>query len=136
VVARLNAKTLERRLEGVDAAIAMVESGRWSADVHADVTVGYLGTGHLGLARSASSWHQLALAGELRAIWPTILAVLDAGAAMPRKPVGYPEVLAVARKLIPAVPDRTLPQSVHDLAAAKGNTRSHLEARALVDEAR
>ena len=136
VVSALNAKTLERRLEAVDAAVNLIASGRWHAQAHADVTVAYLHADRLGLARSASSWHLLALAGELKAIWPTILAVLDAGAVMPRKPVGFPEVLAVARKLIRAVPDPTLPQSVHDLAAAKGRTRTHLEARALVGEVR
>ena len=35
-----------------------------------------------------------------------------------------------------AVPDRTLPESVVELAAAKGSTRSHLEARALVGQSR
>ncbi len=136
IVLGLNAKSLELRLEGVDVAIALVASGRWDAAVHAEVTLAYLRAGCLGVARSVASWEQLALAGELRAIWPTVLAVVEAGAAMPRKPAGYAEVLSLVRRFLPAVPDPVVPAALQRLAASKGSTRSHLEARALVEAAR
>ncbi|GAA1937508.1 hypothetical protein [Nocardioides marmoribigeumensis] len=123
----------DHRLVAVDAALVLMGRGRWVPDDYTACCLHQLADGELRLTRLSHAWEQLALGGGLQPLWPTVLAVLDAACALNRKPPGLADLLAVVRRLAPAVPDVRLPGSVRTLAGSKGGSKARLEAVALVE---
>ncbi|MGY6500685.1 MAG: hypothetical protein ACXIVQ_07345 [Acidimicrobiales bacterium] len=88
--------------------------------------------GKLPLRRVAQGLEQAFVGGGLADLWGVALGVTrDASIRRPR-PSGLPDLLRLLADCMPAVPERDLPVELTDLAASRGTTKSHAEARALV----
>jgi hypothetical protein len=130
VAATLSHADDEGRLLAVDAALTLMAQRRFDASLFEQACLLLLGSGQLRLARTAAAWEQLMLGGGLKALWPALVAVVNASCEMRRKPAGLYELLAVARRYAPAVPGGSVPLSVAALAASSGSSKAHIEARA------
>ena len=88
--------------------------------------------GSFALTRCIGLIESAFLAGGLRIMWPAAVDIADDVASAGRTPAGLPELLRLLTRYAPEVPDgSTLPLHLAQLAAAPGNTKSQLEARAL-----
>lgn len=88
--------------------------------------------GNLALTRCIRLLEPAFLAGGLRIVWPAALDIADDIASAGRILAGLPELLRLLTRYAPEVPDGwSLPPHLAQLAAASGNTKSQLEARAL-----
>lgn len=88
--------------------------------------------GMLPLARLSKGLEQAFEAGGLADLWPVALGVAADAARHKPLPSGLPDILRLIAAYLPEVPDRELPAEIAALAAAKGSTKSHAEARALI----
>ena len=88
--------------------------------------------GIVSLARLSKGLEQAFEAGGLADLWSVALCV--AADAVQHKPLpsGLPDLLRLLVAYLPEVPDREMPVEIAALAAAKGTTKSHAEARALI----
>ena len=122
------------RQEMVDLTLAWIGADRYDADVALAASWARLRLGKLNLARCATAWEQVFLAGGMRAAWPVALGTAAIAADLPRKPAGLADLLRMLTQYVGEVPsaERSLPPSVVALAEAKGSTKSHAEARLLV----
>ena len=68
----------------------------------------------------------------MKATWPVALTTAAISCQRPRKPPGLPDLLRLLARYAGEVPDLQLPDQIAQLAAEKGSTKSHAEARALV----
>lgn len=112
--------------EGV---LVLMTEGRFDPELFRDRSVALFDAGRLPLARTASAWEQVIHGGGLEQLWPTVHSVLDRACTAPRKPSGLAELLRTVR---PYVGAGRLPDGVRTLAAARGSSKAHVEARALV----
>ncbi|WP_141338562.1 hypothetical protein [Ornithinimicrobium kibberense] len=135
VTATLSHADEDCRLLAVDAALTLMGRGLWDPAGHTTCCQHLLADGQLRLARLAHSWEQLVLAGGLRLLWPTAVAVLDGACGLAKKPPGLAEVLGMLRRYVPAVPDVVVPGSVSALATSKGSSKAKVEAAAFVQSA-
>lgn len=92
--------------------------------------------GMLPLSRLSKGLEQAFEAGGLADLWPIAVGVAADAAQHKPLPSGLPDILRLLAAYLPEVPDRDLPVEIAALAAAKGSTKSHAEARALVAAAR
>ena len=122
------------RQEIVDLTLAWIGAGRYSVEPGLAATWARLRVGRLNLARCAAAWEQLFLSGGMRATWPVALGTAGFAAELPRKPAGLADLLRMLTQYVGEVPvaERDLPPSLVRLAEAKGSTKSHAEARRLV----
>ena len=88
--------------------------------------------GVLPLARVAHGFEQAFGAGGLAHLWPVAVGVTADAAQRRPLPSGMPDLLRLLAAYLPAVPDRDLPAELTALAAARGTSKSHAEARALM----
>jgi hypothetical protein len=88
--------------------------------------------GKLPLGRVARGLEQGFVDGALADLWPVALGItVDASRRRPL-PSGLPDLLRLLTAYLPAVPCHDLPVELTDLAHARGTSKSHAEARALV----
>ena len=122
------------RQEIVDLTLAWIGAGRYSVEPGLAASWARLRVGRLNLARCAAAWEQLFLSGGMRATWPVALGTAGFAAELPRKPAGLADLLRMLTQYAGEVPvaERDLPPSLVRLAEAKGSTKSHAEARRLV----
>lgn len=74
--------------------------------------------------------------GAFADLWPCALAIANALCAVARKPSGLPDLLRLLTKFaheVPASAAADVPDALRRLADSRGSTKSHDEARALVD---
>jgi hypothetical protein len=88
--------------------------------------------GMLPLSRLSKGLEQAFEAGGLADLWPVAVGVAADAAQHRPLPSGLPDILRLLAAYLPEVPDRELPVEITALATAKGSTKSHAEARALV----
>ncbi len=120
------------RLRGIDALLALMGREEFDSELLTEFVLGRFARGSLPLARTSWSLEQAVLAGGLKPLWPTVLALVDASCSAAKSPPGLAGLLAVVRRYLPAVPDPVLPSGVRELAARRGSTKAGAEARALV----
>jgi hypothetical protein len=125
------------RQEAVDLTLAWIGAGHYTTDPALAASLARLRIGRLNLARCAAAWEQVFLAGGMPAAWPVALGTAALAAELPRKPSGLADLLRMLTQYVGEVPvpERTLPPSLVALAGAKGSTKSHAEARLLVQAA-
>ena len=88
--------------------------------------------GVLPLRRVARGLEQAFVGGGLADLWTVALGITAAASARRPLPKGLPDLLRLLADYLPAVPDRDLPVELMELAAARGTSKSHAEARALM----
>jgi hypothetical protein len=88
--------------------------------------------GALPLARVAQGLDQAFGAGGLADLWTVALGITADAARRRPLPSGLPDLLRLLAAYLPAVPDRDLPVELMELATARGTSKSHAEARALM----
>ena len=88
--------------------------------------------GVLPLRRVARGLEQAFVGGGLADLWTVALGITAAASARRPLPQGLPDLLRLLADYLPAVPDRDLPVELMELAAARGTSKSHAEARALM----
>jgi hypothetical protein len=84
------------------------------------------------LRRVARGLERAFVGGGLADLWTVALGITAAASARRPLPKGLPDLLRLLADYLPAVPDRDLPVEVMELAAARGASKSHAEARALM----
>lgn len=88
--------------------------------------------GHLSFVRLAHGLEQAFVAGALADLWAAALAITAEASARRPLPTGLPDLLRLLAAYRPAVPDFVLPAEITELAAARDNSKSRAEARALI----
>jgi hypothetical protein len=128
----------DSRKETVELTLGWIGAGRYAVEPGLAATWARLKLGRLNLARCAAAWEQVFLAGGMRAAWPLALGAAGQAAELPRKPAGLADLLRMLTQYVAEAPSSecSLPAAVEALAAAKGSTKSHAEARLLVAAAR
>ena len=97
---------------------------------HAVEEMNHAGT--LPFPRLASGLEQAFDAGGLADLWEAALGVTADAARRRPLPSGLTDLLRLLATYLPSVPDRELPPEIVDLANARGASKSHAEARALL----
>jgi hypothetical protein len=123
------------RLSGVDGALALMAHRRFDGEELTRVCLGLLARGELRLTRTASAWEQVVLGGGMQPLWPTVLAVVERACEQERRPAGLADLLSMARRYAVAAPGAPVPAAVAALAAARGSSKVHVEARAWLRDA-
>jgi hypothetical protein len=95
-----------------------------------------LGARDLRIKRVISVWDLMAGAGGLRLLWPAALAITARAVTTRPLPTATHELLAWLTRYVAEVPDPDLPEEIAAFARGRGSTKSHYEARALLDSAR
>lgn len=117
---------------GAGHALRLLAADRVDASALAAAARIRLGRGELALTRFSRTWEQVALDGGLRGTWAAVLDLAAAAAARSPRPQGLADLLRCLAGLAHEVPEPVLPQPLLDLAASRGSTKAHQEARALV----
>ena len=120
------------RTQAVEATLRWIAEQRMGPTAGLTAAAGRLAHGRLNLARCASAWEQVFLSGGMRVAWPIALGTAGLAAQQPRKPAGLADLLRMLTGYVREVPDPTLPAAITGLAAQKGSTKGHAEARLLV----
>lgn len=124
------------RATAVQSVLDLMRQDRLDPELLSAASVALLGEGQLPLARTAWSWEQVILGGGLRRLWPAVHAVLEQASAAPRRPAGLADLLRTIRPYVGVVAAHAdgdvLPPSLRRLAAGRGSSKTHVEARALV----
>lgn len=71
--------------------------------------------------------------GCLAGIWPSALAIADGLVGVAKKPSQLPQLLSLLIEYAPEVPEPVIPEGLRRFAAGKGTTKSHIEARRLIE---
>jgi hypothetical protein len=119
------------RAMALEATSTAIGAGSYHPDTALVAAEALLRLGRLNLARCSQAWEELFLVGGLRTLWPVALGTAAAACRQPRKPPGLPDLLRVLTRYAGEVPEVRLPDEITTLAAEKGSTKSHAEARAL-----
>ncbi len=125
----------EARQEAVQTTLRGIGRQTYARMPAITAAAGRLAHGRLNLSRCAQAWEQVFLAGGLRAAWIVALGTANMAAMQPRRPPGLSDLLRMLTSYVPEVPEgtaRTVPVGLAALAAEKGSTKSHAEARRLV----
>lgn len=136
LVTQLAHPRLDSRLAAADVIASLTRRDALSAEQLAHAATDLLAAGSLSLKRLAGGLDVLTTAAGAAATWPTWVVLLDLVAAPAGRPTGAADVLRLAKgSVVAAVAHegpQALPARVRDLAAARGSSKTHLEARALV----
>ncbi len=124
--------TDHERRDAVELTVELIGTDRYSPQAAFTAAALLQRRGHLNLARCAAAWEQVFLAGGLKATWRVALTTAAISCQGPRKPPGLPDLFRLLARYAGEVPDLQLPDQITQLAAEKGSTKSHAEARALV----
>jgi hypothetical protein len=129
VVATLSHADEDERLIGVDAFLTLAGRDDFDTGLITSACLDLLARGELRLTRTAGAWEQVVLGGGMRALWPSVVAVAEAACAMPRKPAGLADLVAFYGRYAGADPGAVVPPALAALAADRGGSKAHLEAR-------
>jgi hypothetical protein len=122
----------ERQRQAVQGLLELVRRDTLSAPHlrHAVEVLNHAGA--LPLRRVAQGLEQAFVGGGLADLWPVALGITADASVHRPLPSGLPDLLRLLAAYLPAVPDRDLPVELTGLAAARGTSKSHAEARALL----
>ena len=121
-----------RRQGSVDRLAELIGQAQLDPDLAVTAAMGRYETGALALPALVHSWGEVFERGGLRGLWPLAVAIAGALCELAPKPSGLPALLRLLTTYAHEVPQPSVPDGVRVLAASRGSTRSHVEARALV----
>ena len=111
----------------------LISHARFDAQLAVTAALQRHAAGTLPLPALVQSWGAIFECGGLRGLWPLTLAIAGALCELTPKPTGLQALLRLLTNYAHEVPEPTIPDGIRVLAGSRGSTRSHVEARALVD---
>jgi hypothetical protein len=135
VAAALGSSDVPMRQFAVEAILAAISRGTLRTELLTATCVRALDRGDLSASRIQEPLEQVILAGGMRSIWPTVLAISQWMCAQPKLPTGAASFLGFVRRYVTSDPELRVPPAVRALALNSGSSKSALEARAILSAA-
>jgi hypothetical protein len=117
--------------DAIDRTLIEMAEGRFTGEELVGAVTALRDDSHLAINQIARVFSDIFLAGGLRQGWPIALEVADLCCAHSSRPPTVANLLRTLNTFAAEVPSQTLPPSLRELAAAQGETKMQLEARAL-----
>lgn len=127
----LSGTDTDARSIAVDAMVGLARQGRLQPEAALAAAARLFAEG-TGLSRAVPAWQALLESDGFSLAWRTALAVADAAAASTPRPAGLAALLQLLVQYAHEVPGHQVAQGIRALADEPGKSKSHVEARRLV----